>query len=59
MRKTYTSFIQKELDWGLNLENSPNEIDNKQALKCLNFNFEWNKLISAYWKDELINKWAW
>lgn len=58
-RKTYTSFRQKELDWGLNLENSPNEIENKQALKCLNFNFEWNKLISSYWKDVLINKGAW
>lgn len=46
----HKQFEIKELDWGINLEESPNEIDNKQWVKCLNFNFKWNKLISeAVW----------
>lgn len=40
-------FRINELDGGLNLYNSPNEIQNKQWVKVENYNFSWNKLISS------------
>lgn len=52
--KGYSSFRLKELDGGLNLKNSPNEIENKQATKCVNFNFDWNKLVNS----DYINKYS-
>lgn len=45
-RWAYKRFRIKELDWWLNLYDSPNEINNKQCLESLNFNFSGNKLVS-------------
>lgn len=49
-RSTFKNFRIKELDWWINLENSPNEIENKQGTVSLNFSFDWNKLINSRWK---------
>ena len=46
-RKTFKDFRIKELDGGLNLENSPNEINDKQCLEALNYSFSGNKLINS------------
>ena len=47
VRRTYTNFRLKDLTWWINLEASPNEIEDKQAIVCKNYNFEWNKLINS------------
>lgn len=59
MSRKYKSFRQKELDWGINLYSSPNEIDNKQAVLATNFNASWNKLIASKWKTTSLNVWTW
>ena len=46
-RSSFKQFSLKELDGWINLESSPNEIANKQCVKSVNFNYSWNKLISA------------
>lgn len=43
----FQDFRQKELDWGLNIRDSANEIENKQFIKLENFNFKGNKLVNS------------
>lgn len=58
-KQGYNSFRLKELDWWLNTKNSPNEIENKQATKCENFNFDWNKLINSKSYKQYENTQPW
>jgi len=51
IKHNYRNDRLNDSSWGLNLENSPNDIEDKQWTKLLNWNFEWNKLIAS--KDEL------
>ena len=46
-RRNYKTFTQRELDGWMNLDSSPNEIDNKQCLSAINFNADGNKLVSS------------
>lgn len=55
MSRRYKPFTQRELEWGINLEDSPNEIDNKQCLEATNFNSSGNKLVSAKGKVDSGN----
>ena len=57
--RDYSSLRIKDISWWINLSKSWNEIDDKQAIECINFNFEWNKLVTAKWLKKLykMNWW--
>ena len=51
-RWTFKTKWFRDLAWWINLENSPNEIDDKQCIESVNFNFDWNKLVNSKWSKE-------
>ena len=56
-KKTFQNHRLRELDGWLNLKDYITEIENKQAVVCENFNFDWNKLVSSKWILEKHNVW--
>jgi hypothetical protein len=45
MRKRFSSERFADLSGGLNIRDSANQIDNKQGIEVVNWNFEGNKLV--------------
>lgn len=60
-RWTFKTKWFRDLAWWINLENSPNEIDDKQCINSINFNFSWNKLVNSKWIKEYQTwqEWSW
>lgn len=58
--KAYSNLRIKDISWWINIDKSANEIDDKQCIECINFNFEWNKLVTAKWLTQLYTlTWWW
>ena len=55
----YKSIRLNDISWWININSSPNEIDDKQGLECINFNFKWNNLVTAKWMTKLYDIWSW
>lgn len=54
-KKTFKPFRLEELNWWINIQNSPSEIEDKQAVDITNWNFQWNKLVSEKWFKDSWN----
>jgi len=54
-RRTFNSFPLKELNWWMNTRDYPSEIEDKQFVSLVNWNFKWNKLVSSKWMQEKYN----
>jgi len=54
-RHWFKDFRLKELDGGLNIRDSANDIEDKQFIKLENWNFKWNKLVNSKSLEELFN----
>lgn len=54
-RSNYKTERVNELNWLMNVESYPTEIENKEWVEVINFNSEWNKLVSSYWMVEKYN----
>lgn len=52
----YRNFRVSELDWGINVRDFASEIEDKQWVSVINWNFKWNKLVSSKWlKEKYVN----
>lgn len=54
-KKTFKPFRLEELNWGINIRDNPSEIEDKQAVDIVNFNFKWNKLVWEKWWTDTLN----
>lgn len=57
-RRTYKDIIYNDFWGGLNLRESANQIQDKQLIKCENFNFEGNRLVTAKKIKKKYNIWG-
>ena len=58
-KRQYEDFRLDDLTWGINVRDYPSEIEDKQSLSLLNFNFDWNKLVSEKWFEDSGNPDNW
>ena len=57
-RRTFKDYRINDFWWGLNLRESPNVIEKKQAQICENWNFEWNKIVNSKRMRSIYNLWG-
>lgn len=54
-KKNYTAFRLDDLTWGINARDYPSEIEDKQSLSLLNWNFDWNQLVTSKWYEQKLD----
>ena len=54
-RSTFKNKRKNDFGGGLNVRNSPNQIEDKQAQVCENWNFEGNRLVNSKRIREVYN----
>lgn len=54
-KKTFKPFRLEELTWGINVRDSASEIEDKQAVDIVNWNFKGNRLVNEKWIENTWN----
>jgi len=49
----FKDFRLEDLTWWINTRDYASEIEDKQSLSLINYNFKWNKLVSSKWVDNV------
>lgn len=62
-KETFNPFRLEDLTWGINVRDYESEIEDKQMVDLVNYNFSWNKLVSEKgsidsWLPSTANIWA-
>lgn len=56
-KENFKDFIIEDLTWWINITDYPTEIKDNQSVECSNWNFDWSKLISDKWIEEVEDLW--